>query len=455
MMLAGQRTDLQFMTGEQFQFSTFLRRINGSLFVKNVSWNILGSITGKVLGPIFQVLIARLLLPGDFGVYAIAVAWVAVFEVIKDWGLTHAILVRRGGRAEIALQFTVQLLTALGFYLGTLVVAPTIAQLFGHSDLTVVLHLVGLTVFISAVADPIITDYLMAQRYRELAVRQMVTPIASGFVGLLLAYRGYGAYSLVFGLLAGHLAGLLSLVVGKRVGIGFGLDVGLMRSLIPIGKHVVLQRLFGFLVGQADSFIVGRALGAQALGFYRMGNMLAFLFPAASVAQIQQVVFTEQSANRDIEQLRTRYNQFTEIAGSALLIYSVAAYLSAPILVPLLLGEQWQGAVLLMQVFAAVAVTGFLTPMNVDLAKVLGFVHVYTNYALWRSVVTVIAILWASQFSAVHVVITWVLVGIVSNLANDLIFYRKQKIIQLTKAKIALTCASWIWVAIVISVAIS
>ena len=60
---------------------------------------------GKFLGPVFQVLIARLLLPADFGVFAIALAWIAAFEIIKDWGLTHAILVRRGGKAELSLQF--------------------------------------------------------------------------------------------------------------------------------------------------------------------------------------------------------------------------------------------------------------------------------------------------------------------------------------------------------------
>lgn len=455
MELSSARSDFQFMSQAQSQLSTFLGRLSGSAFAQNVSWNILGSMGGKFLGPVFQVLIARLLLPADFGVFAIGLAWIAAFEIIKDWGLTHAILVRRGGKAEIVLQFTVQILTALCFYLITLALTPVAADLFGLVDLTVVLPLIGLTVFISAVADPIITDYLMAQRYRQLALRQMTMPIASGVVGLLLAHFGYGVYSLVFGLLVGHLVGVLSLVVGGHAGFGFSLDFGLVRNLMPIGKHIVLQRLFGFLVGQADSFIVGRALGAQALGLYRMGNILAFLFPAASVAQTQQVVFTEQSAKHEVEQLRARYNQFTVIAGVTLLLYSMAAYLSAPMLVPLMLGEQWRDAVPLMQVFTAVVVSGFLTPLNVDLAKVLGFVHIYTHFALWRSVATVIGLLWASQFSTIHIVITWVVVGFISNLVNDVIFYRMQTVVHLTGAKILLMGTSWVWAAIVIAIALA
>ena len=90
-----------------------------------------------------------------------------------------------------------------------------------------------------------------------------------------------------------------------------------------------------------------------------------------------------------------------------------------------------------------------------DLAKVLGFVRTYTHFALWRSVVFVIALLWASQFSTVHVVITWVVVGFISNLVNDVIFYRMQNVVHLTGAKILLIGTSWVWAAIVIAIALA
>jgi teichuronic acid exporter len=446
------RGDFPLVSQTPLQLSTFLDRLSGSAFVHNVSWNILGNVGGKFLGPLFQVLIARLILPSEFGVFVIALVWIAAFEIIKDWGLTHAILVSRGGKAEISLQFTFQLLTALCFYLITIAGASPVANLFGQSDLSIILPLVGLTVFISAVVDPIVTACLVAQQYRQLAIRHLVIPIASGLVGLLLAYLGYGVYSLVFGLLSGHLAGLSTLVAGGYKNLGFSLDFALVRNLMLIGKHIVLQRFFGFLVGQADSLIVGRALGSQALGFYRMGNTMAFLLPATATTQIQQVIFTELSAKGNAENIRSRYNQFTGIIGIALLLYSVATYFSAPILVPLVLGEQWRSAIPLIQIFAVVVVPGFLTPLNVDLAKVLGFAHVYTHFALWRSIATVIALLWASQFSTVYVVITWVAVGLIASLVNDAIFYRKQDIVQLTGMKIGLVCTNWVWAAIVIIV---
>lgn len=429
----------------------YIPRLSSSSFARNVSWNVLGNAGGKLLGPLFQVLIARLLLPADFGVFAIALAWLAIFEIGKDWGLSHAIIVRRGGKSETDLQFTVQTGTALAFYLVTLAVGPITAALFGLPELPSVLAVVGLIAFISAVADPIVTGCLVSQRFRLLAIRQMMVPIVSGAIGYLMAYLGYGVYSLVFGLVAGHATGALSLALGQRVRrMTLSMDWALTRQLMSVGKHILMQRFFGFLVGQADTFIVGKALGPQALGTYRMANILVFLLPAATVAQAQQVVFTEVSARPSEESIRSRYNHFTNVAGVTLLLYSAAVYVLAPILVPWVLGESWRSTVPIMQIFAAVVITGFLTPLNVDLAKVLGFIHIYTKFAVVRSVAVVVAIMVAAQYSIQHVVIAWVVVGFVANFFNEVIFYNKQDVVKLTWGKVLITTTSWAWALFVI-----
>jgi O-antigen/teichoic acid export membrane protein len=383
-------------------------------------------------------------------VFAIAVAWLAVFEIGKDWGMSQAIVVRRGGAPEIALQFTIQLITALAFYVITLALTPFAASLFELPSLVFVLPLIGCAAFISAVADPVVTVCLTTQNYRRLALRQTVVPLVTGAVGFALAYWGCGVYSLVIGLLSGHAAGALALLAGERTALRFNLDRQLAGSLMPVGKHVVLQRLFGYLVSHADSFIVGKALGPQALGLYRVGNMLAFLVPAASIPHAQQVVFTELSARNDSELIRSHYNRFTYTASFLLLAYSIAIYLAAPLLVPAVLGAQWQATVPIIQVFAVVVVTGFVTPLNVDLAKILGFIGSYTYFAAGRAAVTVIALIWAAQHSTMHVVITWVIVGFVSSLVNDIVFYCKQDVVRVTSGKLVLTGIIWAWAAFVI-----
>lgn len=428
----------------------FPAHLKTSTFYRNISWNIFGNAGGKVLGPVFQLLIARLLLPADFGAFAIAIAWLAAFEIAKDLGLTQAIVVIRGGKREIALQFTVQLATAAIFYAVTLAASPFVARHFALPELRYVLPISGLIAFISAIADPIVTDCLMNQHYRRLAVRQMLTPVVNGCVGLVLAYRGYGVYALAIAAVAAQASGAILLAAGSGRRFDRTFDLALLRSLMSVGTHVVLQRFFGFLVGQADSFIVGRALGSQPLGLYRMANILSFLAPSASVAQAQQVVFTELSANPSDAAFVRKYNLFTNIGGWALFCYSIAVYTLSPYLVPVLMGPQWRETVPLLQIFSVIVITGYLTPLNMDLAKILGFADAYTWFAAVRSMGTVAAIVAAARYSTLHVVITWVVVGFAANLANDVIFYSRQNVVRLNAGKIAIVGASWLWAAFVI-----
>lgn len=426
-------------------------RPNCTRFGRNVVWNVFGNTGGKVVGPLLQLLIARFLVPEDYGAFAIVMAWLAMFEIVKDGGLTQAIIVRQEGSNAVYVQFTAQLAIAAIFYLGTLLTTPLAVRLFDSPQLAYVFPLAGLVAFVTAVADPIITECLTAQHYRRIALRQLLVPLASGTLGLFLAYQGLGVYALVFGLLFGNLLGAAVLYIGRKARLRVLRDWVLLRDLLRVGKHIVLQRFFGFLVGHADSFIVGSVLGSQSLGLYRVAHLLAYLVPGATITQAQQVVFTELSADGNPTKIRQRYEFFTNAGGALLLLYSVAVYLAAPVVVPLVLGRHWEQMVPLIQILAVVVVPGFLTPLNMDLAKILGFVRVYTHFSAVRSFATIMALVWAAHHSVLHVVMAWVAVGLLATLLNDVIFYLKQDVVRPTKGKVFVTAACWAWAGYVVS----
>ena len=398
-----------------------------------------------MLGPLLQLLIARLLVPEDFGAFAVSIAWLSLYDMCKDFGLGQAIVVQRGGSEHVSLQFTTQLITATIFCVLSVLMAPLASRYFAMPALATLLPIVAAVPFLAAVADPLVTQCLLTQRYSHLALRQVAGPLANGMIGLALAFLGYGVYSLAGGLVAGHVVATAFLLPGTTALPRLYLEWSKFKDLLSVGIHVLMQRTFGFLVGQSDSLIVGRFLGPHAVGFYRMANMLAFLLPSATVLQLQQVVFTEVSATQNANQIRRHYSLHTNIVGPALLAYGILTYLLAPVMIPFLLGAQWQAAVPIMQIFGAVVITGFLTPLNMEIAKVLGFAHTYSYYAAVRSLLTVAAVLVSAQYSVVHVAVTWVVIGLLASLANDVIFYAKQKIVPLTRFKIAIVAASWAW----------
>ena len=301
--------------------------------------------------------------------------------------------------------------------------------------------------FIFAVSDPLVTQYSKAQEYRVLAVRQTVIPVVMGAVGIGLIWLDFGVYALVWGVIAGHLVGCAWLVITDHRVPRPHWDRETFFRLFRIGRHVFLQRVAGYLTTNADSFVVGGQLGAGSLGIYRLGNQLAFLLPTVTIAPIGQVIFTDISSNRDQRHLDRRYHQYVYFTGVMMLVYSVLSFLAAPALIPLILGQQWAGLVPVFQMFGLVLATGFMSSINADVAKILGFAATYTRFAVIRSVITLAVLIGAAFFSLKAVVIGWVAVGIVSNLANEIIFYRSQELVVWRWEKFGLMVIAWLWAA--------
>ncbi len=417
----------------------------------NIRWNVAGTVIGRSAGPLLQVLIARVLDPTDYGVFAIAFAVVALLEVVRDVGLTQAIIVERSNFDYVALQFWTQMALAVILYALVIVAGPLAAELFSEPELTSVFSLVGLTLFLAALSDPITTHLLKTQNYRVLSLRHIVMPVVAGITGLVLAHAGYGVYALVIGLLAGYLANTVMLAGLYKGRFGLYWSASIFSRLYRFGRHIVAQRFSGFLVNQADSFFVLLGLGAGSLGVYRLGNQLSLLLPSLVLPQAQQVLFTEFSANRERTNVSQLYYKYVAWAGGALILYSVCAYYSAPWLTRIVLGDQWLGMVPVIQIISASAVTGYLASLNLEAARALGIVRPYTLFTVVRSLVTIVTVAYAATHSLYAVVIAWAGVAMIANVVNEIVFYTSQHVVPLRRGKIGIYVVAWVWAAYVVT----
>ena len=404
-----------------------------------------GNLIGRILGPLLQILVARILLPSDFGVFAIVLAVVAMLEVVRDLGFTQAVIVDHAEKDYLPMQFTAQLIMAFVLFACIVMLTPLAVDLFSQPELATILPIVGCVVFLMAGSDPVITCLLKNQNYRALSFRQVLMPLVTGITGLVLAYQGYGVYSLVFGLLAGHFANTIFLVWLYHDQFRLAWQPDVLVRLFIFGRHIIMQRLSGFFVNQADSFFVSINLGAGSLGIYRLGNQLALLLPSLVFPQVAQVLFTEFSSRKDKSSIAGLYYHYIRWSGGLLLVYSILAYLLVHFLVEWMLGNHWLSIVPVIQVIAVVSATGYLAALNVEAAKSLGIVRPYTVFAILRSLATITAVIIASTYSLQAVVVTWVCTGLLANVVNEIVFHRCQDLVRLRPEKLVIYLCAWLW----------
>jgi len=107
---------------------------NAKNLLKNVSWNMAGGIGQKVVTPLFHLFIARLVLPEDYGDFAIAIAFMFFYDAIKDIGLTDAILAKRLD-FDFSKQLTAVLIcTSIAWYLCLFFINKIYQFYFGYHD---------------------------------------------------------------------------------------------------------------------------------------------------------------------------------------------------------------------------------------------------------------------------------------------------------------------------------
>jgi PST family polysaccharide transporter len=236
-------------------------------------------------------MLARLLGPHAFGTYA--VAWVALLALLSfnDAAVSLAIVRWEGDPREIAPTVTtISVASSLIVYAGCFAAAPAYAAAMGAPAAGPVVRVLALNVVLDGlVATP---AALLQRHFRQ--DRKMVADQVNNWLGAAvsigLAWGGFGAMSLAVGRVAGAAAAGVLFLAFSPEPLRFGFDRAKAGALIRYGTPLAGSALVVFAVTNIDQLVVGRMLGATALGFYVLAVNLAswpltiFSRPVRSVA---------------------------------------------------------------------------------------------------------------------------------------------------------------------------
>ena len=380
-------------------------------------------------------MVARILVPEDYGVVAIALGIYAFFNAIKDFGITSVIIINNDGYDYTKIHFSFQFFISIASYCLILISTDWLAFYFSQPELTAIMPIVGLGLFISSIEDALLTRHYKNNEYKTIFYRQLIPSLVSGVVAFTMAMLGFGVYALVFSTLLGSLASTTFLVIYNKWVPTFEFDFIKFKNLFYLGKHVITQKLSGFVALHLDPLIVAKNLGAQEAGIYKMSMDLSMLIPNTLLFQYQQVLFTEASARQDdTPYLTHRYNQFIQLGFIFNAVYFVVVYFGAPLLVPFILGDKWSGIIEPIQLITITILSSNLVNPNGQFSQILGFNYIYTYFSIVRSSITALVVLITSFYSLHVVLLGWVGVGIIANFVNFNIFKYYQKSISVTKS---------------------
>jgi PST family polysaccharide transporter len=318
-------------------------------------WTFSGTGVQMVVQLLAIMALGRLITPTEFGLMGAANVIIVFSQIVSQIGVGPAIVQRRE-LTPVHVRVAVTLSVALGLLLGALVYlgAPLIAAFYRIPALEPVLRAVAFLFpmdGLNTVAKSLLTRELRFRLYIVLDAGSYIVGYAC--VGVFLAWRGYGVWALVIANLAQEAVRTIAMYVATRHPLRPSFDLRAGRNLLTFGVGHSMAQIGTLLSQQGDNLVVGRWLGAAALGVYgRAYNLM--VMPASAFGRIvNRVLFPVMAqVQNERHRLVNAYERGLAIVALASLPISAFLWVVAPEFIPVILGPAWGAVVLPFRLFS-------------------------------------------------------------------------------------------------------
>ncbi|MGH6875745.1 MAG: lipopolysaccharide biosynthesis protein [Rhizomicrobium sp.] len=365
------------------------------------------SITKLLLQCILIPVLARLLGPGIFGEMSIAMSFVLLANMLSDGGMGAALIREQDPDQE--LESTVYWLSALiGVALAAIVglLAWPIAVLYGERNLFPVLLALAPILVLSSSISVANARIVRLQRFEVFAAGDIGCAIVSAAAGLLLAFHGFGIWSLVVQQTVFWMAKTAWISVAAGFRPDFALRLKSARPLLRFSANNLAANVADFAGRNAPVLLVGGLLGTAAVARFAMSYQLTRVAEMVVSDPVNLATFSGVSAAAD----RREANDFVVTAMRILLLLLLPLFvglaLTADLLAPLVLGHRWAGTGPALAALAPGAL--FLCLYRFATAVLLGKGHSGKTFKL--TLLTGIATS-LGTLAGVHFGVTWAVAG--------------------------------------------
>jgi len=315
--------------------------------VSGMAWTAVLRWSAQVISWVGTFYAARLLVPADYGLVSMAMITIGLARMVEDFGM-DAILIQDRGIVDSARARLAGLLLILGVALSALfaLLSHPIALFFGEPRIEWMIAALS-AVFITDALQVVPRAQLQRElQFRRLGVVQLVQVLATQIALISAVSLGLGRWSLVVNTLAGAVAVTLLLCFWSPFSIRWP---GEIRSLaIPLqqGWRILASRAAWYGYSNADQAIIGKVLGAEALGAYSFATTFSTLAQQEVGTIVTRVVPGIFSAVQTrVAELRRYFLLLTELLALIAFPMAIGLALLADLLLPLLLGAKWNSAI--------------------------------------------------------------------------------------------------------------
>jgi O-antigen/teichoic acid export membrane protein len=364
-------------------------------------WNTLETFGRQGLQFGLAVVLARILSPEDFGLMAIVIVLVSIGNCLAEGGFGQALIQKEHvSRDDESSAFFVTMALSTIASLVLFVAAPEIARFFTMPDLLLLSQAMAITFIVSGAGGVPFALLTKQCRFKELTLVSGATAITSSTVAVILAWSGWGVWSLVGQAFASAVIGTVVLWAVSAWRPLMRIRLASVCDLFRFGSYIAGANLLETVLGRLNTLFIGKIYSPIELGFYsRAESTRAFpsLFAASVLNRSVFPLMSTLAGDRD--KLRSAYSHAMDVVFFLNTPLMLGLAVCAEPLVNTLFGSRWLAAAPFLQVLALAGIFWLPQLVNTDLLKAAGEPAQFFRVELFKKLLLVGVVLVSSQIS--------------------------------------------------------
>lgn len=359
--------------------------------VSGVLWSSIERFSVQGIQFVIMIIMARILLPSDYGMIGMLAIFIAISQSLIDSGFSTA-LIRKKDRTDVdySTVFYFNIGIGLFLYFVLFLASPYIARFYNTSELANLTKVVALSLFINSLT--VVQRAILTIRidFKTQAKVSLSAAIISGVVGIIMAYRGYGVWSLaVQTVLNGLINAVLLWVMSGWMPLKV-FSYQSFKNLFSFGSKLLLSGLLDVTYKNIYTIVIGKKFASADLGYYTRADQFA-QFPSSNLTGImQRVTFPVLSGiQNEEERLAMAYRKFLRLSVYVVFPLMIGLAALAYPLINYLLTEKWNFAALLLQILCLAYMWYPVHAINLNLLQVKGRSDLFLKLEIIKKVMGV------------------------------------------------------------------
>lgn len=359
--------------------------------VEGFTWSFIENLLVKGFQFIIGIILARILSPREFGLIGMATIFIAISQPFVDSGFSQA-LIRKNNctQSDYSTIFYFNLAIGIVIYAAMFFCAGAISSFFKEPIVKPLVQVVGLSIVMASFGLIQTTIIIKEINFRLQARVSFFAYTLSGIIAIVMAYNGYGVWSLVALTLGRPALSSLFLWFENKWRPSWTFNSRSFKELFSFGGKLLASDLINIIFENIYYVVIGKYFRAAELGYYARADKFTQV-PSQNITEIiQRVSFPILSGMQDdAARLKANYRQLIRSTMLITFVLMIGLAAVARPLVLTLIGERWLPSVIYLQMLCFVAMFYPLNALNLNILKVRGRSDLFLRLEIIKSILVI------------------------------------------------------------------